>query len=413
MSHPLRNLLPAAVGSICLYIGISCAEVPEVPPLPEQAEYVGSATCLACHPNLSMDHALTAHANVLTRVQGRSPIFPDEAARAGVPEPPTGFEWFDLSYVLGGYLKGVNFIDDQGYFLTDGTTGVNTQYESALGWMNVAAQFDEYLPEAAEAPPFDYDCFRCHTTGPKTLAESDGQRQNNLPGVDGTWAEDGVQCEACHGPGSRHLLAPSAGNIEVDLDSSDCARCHVDPDQPNVLVARDNFIAGKQQYTEVQFSPHKDFACTVCHDPHVSVAYDKSAAIRNRCQDCHSDVNMAFHEGAVFEWDGYVEEVTCESCHMPPLAVTVRSNVFQINDTAMVRIGDTRSHVMTIDAELDNPFEMFTDDGTQLRINEQGRAFIAPCLVCQRCHHGLGNTFALTPRQGCAIAVGIHETESE
>jgi hypothetical protein len=204
------------------------------------------------------------------------------------------------------------------------------------------------------------------------------------------------------------LINPEAGNIEVDGSSADCANCHIHPDNSNTLVADNNFIVGLQQYTEVQASPHRDFSCTVCHDPHTSVIYEQSEAIRNECQDCHSEYDMAFHEGFVFEKGDYRETLTCKSCHMPFAVKRAVGETFEIPPGQTVRIGDTRSHLVTIDVDALGSLDMFSMDGTEVVRDENGMASVTACYVCQRCHNGRGNAFPLTPDEGCTIARLLH-----
>jgi hypothetical protein len=67
--------------------------------------------------------------------------------------------------------------------------------------------------EAVAAEPDHGDCLRCHATGPEALP--------------------GVQCEACHGPGSRYwrpevMMDPQKAKEAglIDPDESVCRNCH-------------------------------------------------------------------------------------------------------------------------------------------------------------------------------------------
>jgi hypothetical protein len=395
------------VGGVLALSGCTSAPVPPVPP--GEAEYIGARTCTACHPNLKASHDRHAHAQALKAVEGRSPIYPDVGVPVGVPVPPDGLEWFDVDFVVGGYSKGANFVASDGFVLTDGTSGFHSQYNLALRPARRPAEYVAYRPHQTAAMPFDFACFRCHTTGALSLDENDGRRQGNRPGVGGTWAEEGVQCEACHGPGSRHPLNPGGGTIDVAGASESCARCHVDPERPDVLTAADGLVSGFQQYTEVEASPHRGFACTVCHDPHASALYDRAAGLRNECMDCHPYRNMAMHEGKVFQWGDYTEPLGCESCHMSFAARSVASRELDLDRGLVIRIGDTHSHLMNINVGVDDPLDVFTPDGTEVLLDEKGQAALPSCYVCLRCHHGLGNAFALPPSEGsCRVGEGIH-----
>ena len=58
---------------------------------------------------------------------------------------------------------------------------------------------------AGEEKP--YNCGTCHTTGYNPEGE------NELPGIVGTWAEPGIRCEECHGPGAGHVDEGGEGPI--------------------------------------------------------------------------------------------------------------------------------------------------------------------------------------------------------
>ena len=66
----------------------------------------------------------------------------------------------------------------------------------------------------------DLDCVPCHSTG---FGQPGGSAFDNI----GTFAN--VQCEACHGPGSKHVDAPgkgSSGHIVASPEATVCVGCH-------------------------------------------------------------------------------------------------------------------------------------------------------------------------------------------
>lgn len=369
-----------------------------------EATYLGSATCVACHSGLVTLHSQHGHSQALKRIEGRAPAYPVEADQAGVPNPPAGLSWFDISYVIGGYTKAANFIDASGYLVTDGTLGTLSQYNLENLINQTQPGFVSFLPDQTSPHPYEYDCFRCHTTGAESVDTNGGFRQSNLPGIGGTWAESGVQCEACHGPGSRHLVNPSAGNVVVDSSSDACSDCHGGSSGSNVLAAADGLLVGNQQSAEVAASPHSGFSCTVCHDPHVSVVYDPDNGLRNTCTDCHVHTNMAFHQDKIFVQVDYVERLSCQSCHMSPAGRNASSTLF-----GETPVGDTRSHLMYIDALPRTFASALTSDGQQLSTDTNGKAAVTVDVVCLRCHNGGGSAFSLSIEAASAIAEGMHE----
>jgi predicted CXXCH cytochrome family protein len=132
-------------------------------------------------------------------------------------------------------------------------------------------------------------CLVCHTTGydPAT----------------GTWQEDGVACEACHGPmKAGHPKEP----MPVDRSPDLCARCHSD---------------SRFDWQDWQGSTHfqRGMNCTTCHDPHgaslkVSKPLDGSAEYTDAsqlCITCHKDVSMDFPYS-----QHHQRGVSCIDCHV-------------------------------------------------------------------------------------------------
>ena len=374
------------------------------------AAYVGSAACRACHPTTAETARVHAHAHALTQVQGQPPEYPPEGERAGVPRPPDGKTWNDVSYVISGYLHGAFFVDQDGFVATDGVAGTNTQWNLDFPANGTRAGFVEYLPDQTTPKPYDYEtCFRCHTTGPEPQDPNDPRSQDGRPGILGTWVEPNVQCEVCHGPGSNHAPNPAARDIFVDSTPQTCGLCHTGADAPDLIAAADGFLNGNTQYAQLVASGgHSEFNCTVCHDPHASITYDRDRGLRNDCTACHTDVNMAFHDGAVFEFGDHLETVNCQSCHMP-LAGLSTSTAPAALVGPDARVGDVRAHIFRINTEDTDASAMFTADGSAVRRDSQGRAAVTVDFVCLRCHNEAGNVFPLTLAGARLIADGMHE----
>lgn len=379
------------------------------------ASYIGSDTCIACHTSLHPDivakHNLHGHAYMLNPIMGASPVYPAAAWRSDVPSPPSGKSWFDVSYVIGGYIRQGRFIGLDGYTMTDGLIGVNAQWNLEIPANGTTAGWAVYDSSQLEPQPYGYGCFVCHTTGPQSLTDNGGFYQNNKPGYEGTWAEEGIQCEACHGPGSRHLPNPAARDLYVDLSGATCNACHSRPfgSSGSVIQASDGYIQNYQQYPELCASGgHSSFSCNQCHDPHAGTNYDRANAIATECTTCHPSVNMAIHDGKTFVNGDYVEQLECESCHMPyaTKSATTASAAFVGNSGATV--GDMRTHIFRINTDEVNYTAMFNNDGSQVTKDSAGRASVTVDYVCLRCHNDIGNAFQLTIRSASEIALRMH-----
>lgn len=365
--------------------------------------YLGSQTCLTCHSNFAAWHNLHGHNHALKLIEGEPPDYPPEATLAGVSDPPPGWVWSDIRLVIGGYTKAANYVSNNGFLITDGPGGPPVQYTLPFQVSLDPGGFVPLHSTAVDSTPYGYDCFRCHTTGPRSLADNGGQRQENRPGIEGTWAEAGVQCENCHGPGSAHVENPYAGNIELPNSAAFCGGCHGDPSNPSALPLSGGFPVGTLQWAELLASPHADFSCSVCHETHASVLYG-DAGLRNACLNCHADMNMARHGGKVLVLGDYAEILSCQSCHMPPIARNASSMI-----TSQTRIGDTRAHFMGINTTPVGFDSVIAPGGQELEVDAQGKVAMTVDVVCLRCHNGGGSAFALDLTAAAGIAGGIHQ----
>ncbi|MEW6249445.1 MAG: multiheme c-type cytochrome [Planctomycetota bacterium] len=414
----LRVLTIAALGLSVGLLGCPPAEPPPgsgynntTDPTNGGARFVGGTTCAACHPDYAETSRLHAHAQALEVIQNGPPTYPNGQTRAGVPLPPPGAAWEDVSYVVGGYTHGANFVDQAGFLSP-------TQWNLVFPANGTPAGFD--APSDGGRPPFGYDCFRCHVTGARPADAPDPQPQGNRPGIDGSWYEAGVQCEACHGPGSNHVPNPQRRELYVDPGVQSCAFCHAAPGTPeaviagsqnagNFIPATDGYVAMFAQLNELRASGgHARFTCGICHDPHASAVYDPQRGIRNACPVCHADVNLPLHEGAVYANGDYVEPVTCQSCHMPFAGLAASTATPEVLGGTPGRIGDVRSHIFRIDPNSASFLDMLAPGGGQVALDAQGRAAVTLDYICLRCHTGTGNALLLAPEFVLDVAPGMH-----
>jgi hypothetical protein len=322
----------------------------------EPAEFVGSESCAECHQEQYTAFSSSGHPFQLNSIEnGDPPDFPF----SDVDDPPDGYQWEDIRYVVGGYHRKARFVDQQGYLIT-GEGEATTQFNLA----NDELQIDEGWVAYHPGEQLSYDCGRCHTTG----YSAEGN-QGGLPGVIGTWALDGVQCEACHGPGSLHVNAPLSFRPAVDRDSGACTGCHLQGGA-ELASAADGFIQHHDQY-DAQFpGKHALIPCVTCHDPHAGVVQLRAADLTTTqvaCENCH-------HEQAQIQNNVLHPRlnVECTECHMPQL---IRSAT---GDPALFT-GDLVTHQVSINPELIDQF-VETDEGLaaqpQLSLN----------FACRDCH---------------------------
>lgn len=331
------------------------------------AAYVGADLCAACHAEISEAFTKSGHAWKLNPVvDGQPPDYPFSS----VPNPPEGYTWDDISYVIGGYNWKARFINKEGYIITDapgssGNANYLNQYNLANQLLGKNAGWVTYNSGAENLP---YDCGACHTTGYSPSGNQDG-----LPGLVGTWAEPGVKCEECHGPGSLHVSNPQGYNMQIDRDAEACGDCHI-RGEIEAVDAKDGFIQHHEQYEELFQSKHITLDCVVCHDPHTGVVQLREAGektTRTECQNCHFE-QAKFQNNESHKLLG----LTCLECHMPRITVSAWGIPEKFT-------GDIRTHVMAIDPD---QIGQFSEDGTTA-LSQIGLDF-----ACRHCHGaGLGS----------------------
>ncbi len=350
---------------------------PPGPAGPSGAEYVGSAACSTCHAKIYEAFKKSGHAWKLNPVvNGQPPAYPFTQ----LPEPPAGYTWADISYVIGGYNWKARFMDKNGYIITGADENATTQYNFANPVVGKEAGWVKYKAGQKDVP---YDCGSCHTTG----YNPEGH-QDNLPGIVGTWAEPGITCERCHGPGSLHVANPRGVRLVVDRDAELCGQCHRRGPVEQV-EATGGFIEHHEQYEELYQSKHVTLDCVECHDPHVGVVQLRQAGeqtTRTQCQNCHFQ-QAKFQKSEVMK-----AAVKCIDCHMPRLVKSAWGDAAKFT-------GDIRTHLMAIDPD---QVGQFTEDG-KLALSQISLDF-----ACRSCHVEGGTATVKTDEELRAMAVGYH-----
>ncbi len=179
---------------------------------PSGADYVGDQTCGGCHPDIYDTYMKSGHPwNLNKIVDGQAPSYPFTK----LDKLPEGYTWNDILYVVGGYAWKANFIGKDGYLITDapGKTG-DTAYLNQWNFANPSVGKDAgWVTYNSGQEKLLSTCVSCHTTGYSPNGNQDG-----LPGLVGTWAQDGVRCEACHGPGGLHVTNPKGIAMKIERE---------------------------------------------------------------------------------------------------------------------------------------------------------------------------------------------------
>ncbi|GAB4580250.1 MAG: hypothetical protein Fur0022_29890 [Anaerolineales bacterium] len=328
-------------------------------------EYVGAEKCGECHEEAYAKYTLSGHAANFTKiVDGQAPTYPYDSVTGGVDDPPEGYTWNDISYVIGGYGWQALFFDADGYLITNppGETGI-TEYENQYHFANEAldenADWGSYRAGEENLP---LDCAGCHTTGYQTAGH-----QDDLAGVVGTWVFENVQCEACHGAGNLHSSDPTGFRMVLDRTNQACGECHSRASATHIESAN-GFAQNNQQFDELYNSKHFSLQCIACHDPHASSVYadpnlNPTEGIRQTCETCHWE-NLYQNNDKHLNLD-------CVDCHLPSAGQSALANL-------EIFTGDISSHLFSI-----NP------DPNALQFNEDGTLsmpYLTLNYACNNCH---------------------------
>jgi len=322
-------------------------------------EYVGDQKCGQCHEDAYAGYRLSGHPHNLTEIaDGEAPEFPYDQETGGLRRPPDGFDWADISYVIGGYAWKALFVDQDGYVIT-GSEGDGSQWN----YGNDRAGLDAGWTSYHEGEEIVMDCGACHSTGYRAEGHQDDRE-----GIIGSWEFAGVQCEACHGPGSLHASDPYAQRMVLDRSNQLCGTCH-SRGNPAQIDAEAGFTVQNVQYDQLFNSKHFALQCITCHDPHSSSVYvddqrNPNEGIRQVCESCHWQQeyqNSERHRG-----------LNCIDCHMPPSGQSGWASL-------ELHVGDLSSHIFSINTDPNAP--QFNEDGTL------SMSYLTLPYTCGHCHN--------------------------
>lgn len=190
-------------------------------------EFVGSEKCKGCHAEEYKSWKGTFHAKMLQpRKGGILKEAMEKWATDGTNPGPTkgnvtgeAFKLDDVQYVIGSKWK-------QRYLVKNSQTG-NLQFMDKQ-FNRLSSKWEGY----GQKNDWNTQCATCHTTGYRITAYDEKAKKTTKS----EFAELNVGCEACHGPGAKHVSAKKAdkkntifnpANEDVQAQSKVCGYCHV------------------------------------------------------------------------------------------------------------------------------------------------------------------------------------------
>lgn len=299
--------------------------------------YAGSEACAKCHPKVYAQWRLTSHARMLVDA-GRDP----SAILATKFNEDIPFGKKDVAYAVGNHWvqKYLTRIDRVLYVLP--------KY-----WNVGKRQWEPYSIWNWREQPYNLYCDGCHTVGFDAKTQS--------------FFEPGVGCEACHGPGKKHVKTGgrlseivNPAKLSQDRAMMICMACHTDgmdkatetfPFAVGYVPGKDlgNFLTeffmpkpnskrwywGSMDFKERKrmwyFFQSKFYsstrACEVCgFDRGATQTHERYMSPSEYCGTCHKKrfENYFAHSGH------RPENTQCVDCHIPAMAKPGRT--YSIHD---------------------------------------------------------------------------------
>lgn len=293
------------------------------------AFFVGSQQCHTCHAAIADAYARTP----MARSSGAVATVPSaEFAAAGQHYRVSGKRLdFDagsatFDYFIGSGAHGRSYLFEREGFLFE----LPVTWYARSGRWDASPGYERYREPKLDRP-VERSCLWCHASQIRYVRGT----QNRY--ADPPFADPGVGCERCHGPGSEHVRDPAAAPmvnpaaLDEERRDSICAQCHLTGvsrvNRPGRSLG--DFRAGDRlaDYAtyfvqdggrpDLKVTSHVErlaasgckratgaaLWCGTCHEPHTGANRTQAA-----CQSCHAEAHHATE--------------SCAGCHMPKSAAS-------------------------------------------------------------------------------------------
>jgi nitrate/TMAO reductase-like tetraheme cytochrome c subunit len=200
-------------------------------------EFAGSEKCATCHKQEFDSWKQTLHARmVLTRNEGLLKDAAENWTSDGKNPGPTKGNIDGQPYTMEDVVFVVGTKWKQRFLVTNPATG-NHQFLDKQ-WNAFSKQWEPY----GQKNDWETQCTTCHTTGYRIIAYD----PNNTAAMKITMVERNIGCEACHGPGLKHIASAqkadifNSNNVTKAEASKVCGYCHVRLENYSFRTAQNN-----------------------------------------------------------------------------------------------------------------------------------------------------------------------------
>lgn len=190
----------------------------------KEKEFVSSEECNKCHAVEFKSWKETFHSKIVQKKKGG--ILKEAVEKWATDDttagPATGnvtgtaYKLDDVQYVVGSRWKQRYLVKNE---QSGGLQFLNMQFNRLTG------KWEKY----GQKNDWNNQCVTCHATGYRILEYDEKAKKT----VKSTYIEMNVGCEACHGPGAKHIKSKkkkdifNPANVDVHAQSKVCGYCHV------------------------------------------------------------------------------------------------------------------------------------------------------------------------------------------
>jgi tetratricopeptide (TPR) repeat protein len=315
----------------------------------EIPHYVGSGVCMSCHPDQSEQWRTSQHHDAMAEAAGKKVLGNFENATFTYAGTTSTFfkrdgrffvrtdgrdgrlAEFAIKYTFGVYPLQqylVEFPDGRIQALSIAWDS-RPKGNGGQRWFHLypadRVTHDDELHWTRPAQNWNFMCADCHSTGVRKNYDAASDRFST------SWTDLNVSCEACHGPGSRHLEWAQTKRLGGTGEQDDRGLTAALDERHDVTwtvdIGSGNAARSRPRTTEREIE-----VCGQCHSRRGQIAegYHAGAPLLDHYFPAlltsalyHADGQQ---HGEVYNWGSFLESrmyakgVTCSDCHEPHTA---------------------------------------------------------------------------------------------